>query len=155
MNGMPSFGRGDWMEGFQLHPDWMEWTMIMGAIALVVIAAALIALAVKVWLARDDRPTRSIAGTPVPAATYPVGPSAATGSADAADAETPTRTMPAADHAAAAAAPEAAAPAAAPAVAETPRAILDRRYAAGEIDRDEYRALRADIDDAPAPDGDA
>jgi len=38
-------------------------------------------------------------------------------------------------------------------VAESPRAILDRRYAAGEIDRDEYRMRRADIDDAPAPDG--
>ncbi|GEM_PF-3254305 len=153
MNGMPSFDRGDWMDGFQLHPDWMEWTMIMRAIALAVIAAALIALAVKVWLARDDRPQRSVAGVPAPpavaGATHSADPPAATGSADAAEA--PTRTMPAADHAAGADAP-AVAPAAA-AAAETPRAILDRRYAAGEIDRDEYRARRADIDDAPAPDG--
>jgi len=149
MNSMPSFGRGDWLEGFQLHPDWMEWTMIMGAIALVVIAAALIALAVKVWLARDEQPIRSIADGPAPqASTYPTEPPSATGSADA---EAPTRTLSAADITAAGGAP--AADTAVASVAESPRAILDRRYAAGEIDRDEYRMRRADIDDAPAPDG--
>jgi len=149
MNSMPSFGRGDWLEGFQPHPDWMEWTMIMGAIALVVIAAALIALAVKVWLERGDQPTRGVAGTPSPpVATYSAEPRAMAGSADATDAEAPTRTLPAADLTAAGDAPAVAA-----AATESPRAILDRRYAAGEIDRDEYRMRRADIDDAPAPDG--
>lgn len=143
MNGMPLFERGgDWLEGLQLHPDWMEWTMIMGAIALVVIAAALIALVVKVWLDRPAGPLE-VAAAPAPAAPAPmpvIGAPAPTAAADAgttaAADETPTEVLPDAGTASWL-------PVDTP---ETPRAILDRRYAAGEIDRDEYLARKADID---------
>ncbi len=100
-----------WFEGLSPNQDWMEWTMIMGAIALVVIAVALLALAVRVWLdARTGAPT-------------------ATAETSVNEGETATLDAPTP-----------------PAPQGSPRATLDRRYAAGEIDREEYLRRRKDLD---------
>jgi putative oligomerization/nucleic acid binding protein len=115
--------RGDFNIFDAFHPEWMEYTTILGTIALWIGAVALIALVVKSFL--DGREQRT------------------SGESDTAAGPTATETtLPATP----APAPSPAVPTPAPSPAGAPRDVLDRRYAAGAIDREEYLARRKDLD---------
>ena len=133
MRGELPFMDGIWdglHEAFR-YPEWMEITSILSTIALWVIALTLIALAVRTYLnarkAYDElvgsRAPREPERPPV-AVVEPASPGTQ---------EAPTEPMPQGP------------PPVAP-QGETPRQVLDRRYAEGEIDRDEYLSRREDLD---------
>jgi len=128
--------RGDFplMDGIRdafHHPEWMEVTSILSTVALWIIALTLIALAVRAYL-NASRAHDQIGDTLTPPASKcPPLPAAA--AVQTATPEAPTEPMPQGP------------PPVAP-EGETARQVLDRRYAAGELDRDEYLARRDDID---------
>jgi hypothetical protein len=119
----------------------MWWLMMIGIILLWIGVIALV-----VWLVRTWTSQKAVAGTAGGAVAMSPAPAPATSAAaiavpvaDGLDDTTVARTV-------------AAAPAAGgETTGETPRQILDRRYAAGEIDRKDYLQRKADLEPPSTP----